>query len=104
MEFGVFVATKIDDWQLIQYAEALGYDRAWVPDSQMIWSDCYATLALAAANTTRIKLGTGVAIPGTRLAPVTAHAIASVNRQAPGRAFLGTGPGPTATRLMRMPP
>ena len=104
MEFGVFVATKIDDWQLIREAEALGYDRAWVPDSQMIWSDCYATLALAAANTTRIKLGTGVAIPGTRIAPVTAHSIASINRLAPGRVFLGIGTGHTAMRVMGKDP
>ena len=104
MEFGVFVATKIDDWQLIRYAEELGYDRAWVPDSQMIWSDCYATLALAAVNTTRIKLGTGVAIPGTRIAPVTAHSIASINRLAPGRTFLGIGTGHTAMRVMGMNP
>ena len=76
MEFSVTVATNIGDWQLIKFAEDLGYDRAWVPDSQMIWSDCYATLAVAAQNTSRIKLGTGVAIPGTRIAPVTAHSIA----------------------------
>jgi alkanesulfonate monooxygenase SsuD/methylene tetrahydromethanopterin reductase-like flavin-dependent oxidoreductase (luciferase family) len=104
MEFGVFVATRIDDWQLIQYAENLGYDRAWIPDSQMIWSDCYATLALAAHNTQRIKLGTGVAIPGTRIAPVTAHSIASINRIAPGRVFLGIGTGHTAMRVMGMDP
>jgi alkanesulfonate monooxygenase SsuD/methylene tetrahydromethanopterin reductase-like flavin-dependent oxidoreductase (luciferase family) len=104
MKFGVFVATKIDDWQLIREAEMLGYDRAWVPDSQMIWSDCYATLALAAANTTRIGLGTGVAIPGTRIAPVTAHSIASINRLAPGRVFLGIGTGHTAMRVMGMDP
>ena len=91
MQFGVCVATKIDDWQLIQYAEERGYDRAWVPDSQMIWSDCYATLALAAQHTSRIQIGTGVAIPGTRIAPVTAHSIASINRLAPGRVFLGIG-------------
>ncbi|MBI2963637.1 MAG: LLM class flavin-dependent oxidoreductase [Deltaproteobacteria bacterium] len=104
MEFGIFVATKIDDWQLVQYAENLGYDRAWIPDSQMIWSDCYATLALAAANTRRIKLGTGVAIPGTRIAPVTAHSIASIARIAPGRVFLGIGTGHTAMRVMGMDP
>ncbi len=34
IQFGVCIATKIDDWQLIQYAEELGYDRAWVPDSR----------------------------------------------------------------------
>jgi alkanesulfonate monooxygenase SsuD/methylene tetrahydromethanopterin reductase-like flavin-dependent oxidoreductase (luciferase family) len=104
MEFSLTVATKIDDWQLIKYAEDLGYDRAWVPDSQMIWSDCYATLALAAHNTSRIKLGTGVAIPGVRIAPVTAHSIASINRIAPGRVFLGIGTGHTAMRVMGMDP
>jgi alkanesulfonate monooxygenase SsuD/methylene tetrahydromethanopterin reductase-like flavin-dependent oxidoreductase (luciferase family) len=104
MKFGVFVATKIDDWQLIKYAEDLGYDTAWVPDSQMIWSDCYATLALAAANTKRIRLGTGVAIPGTRIAPVTAHSIASIAKIAPGRVFLGIGTGHTAMRVMGMDP
>src|ERR671923_1277101 len=104
MQFGVIMATKIDDWQLIPYAEDLGYDRAWIPDSQMIWSDCYATLALAAHQTSRIRLGTGVAIPGTRIAPVTAHAIASINRIAPGRVFLGIGTGHTAMRVMGMDP
>jgi alkanesulfonate monooxygenase SsuD/methylene tetrahydromethanopterin reductase-like flavin-dependent oxidoreductase (luciferase family) len=104
MQFGICVATKIDDWQLIKYAEDLGFHSAWVPDSQMIWSDCYATLALAAHNTSRIRLGTGVAIPGTRIAPVTAHSIASINRVAPGRVFLGIGTGHTAMRVMGMNP
>ena len=104
MEFGICFDTHIDKWDLIRYAEELGYDRAWVPDSQMIWSDCYATLALAAANTKRIQLGTGVAIPGTRLAPVTAHSIASIARLAPGRVFLGIGTGHTAMRVMGMDP
>src|SRR5438552_1582230 len=104
MQFSIMIATKIDDWQIIKYAEDLGYDAAWVPDSQMIWSDCYATLALAAHNTSRIRLGTGVAIPGTRIAPVTAHAIASINRLAPGRVFLGIGTGHTAMRVMGMEP
>src|SRR2546426_9067590 len=104
MKFGLTVATKIDDWQLIREAEQLGYDSAWVPDSQMIWSDCYATLALAAANTSRIRIGTGVAIPGTRIAPVTAHSIASINQLAPGRVFLGIGTGHTAMRVMGQDP
>ena len=104
MQFGVCVATKIDDWQMIKFAEELGYDMAWIPDSQMIWSDCYATLALAAQNTSRIRIGTGVAIPGTRIAPVTAHSIASINRIAPGRVFLGIGTGHTAMRIMGMQP
>ena len=100
MDFGVCVASKIDDIGYIERAEALGYSHAWVADSQMIWSDCYAVLALAAERTSRIRLGTGVAITGTRIAPVTAHSIATINRIAPGRTFLGIGAGNTALRLM----
>ena len=104
MKFGAMVATKIDDWQLLPYAESIGFDSGWVPDSQMIWSDCYAVLALAAAHTSTLRLGTGVAIAGTRPAPVTAHSIASINRLAPGRVFLGIGTGHTAMRVMGFNP
>ena len=100
MKFAVTVDPNINRWDVIRYAEELGYDRAWVPDSQMIWSDTYATLALAAVNTSKIEIGTGVAIPGTRIAPVTAHSIGTINQLAPGRTFLGIGTGHTAMRVM----
>jgi alkanesulfonate monooxygenase SsuD/methylene tetrahydromethanopterin reductase-like flavin-dependent oxidoreductase (luciferase family) len=104
MKFGAMVATSIADWQLLKFAEDLGYDHGWVPDSQMIWSDCYAVLALAAEHTSRIRLGTGVAVAPTRSAPVTAHSIATINRIAPGRVFLGIGTGHTAMRTMGFDP
>ena len=104
MKFGGMVATRIDEWEIFQFLEKLGYSSGWVPDSQMIWSDCYATLSLAAWHTSRIRLGTGVAIAGTRLAPVTAHSIASINKIAPGRVFLGIGTGHTAMRIMGQDP
>ncbi|MBX9604930.1 MAG: LLM class flavin-dependent oxidoreductase [Gammaproteobacteria bacterium] len=104
MKFGAMFATHISDWQIVRLAEDLGYDHAWVPDSQMIWSDCYAVLALAAVNTSRIKIGTGVSIAPTRIAPVTAHSIASIAALAPGRVFLGLGTGHTAMRTMGMNP
>lgn len=104
MKFGVMVAPKIEDWQLLQHAENLGYDSGWVPDSHMIWSDCYGVLALAAHHTSKIRLGTGVAIAPARLAPVTAHSIATINRIAPGRVFLGIGTGHTSMRVMGMNP
>jgi len=104
MKFGIMFDTHIDKWELIRYAEELGYDAAWVPDSQMIWSDCYATMALAAAATKRIRIGTGVSIAGTRIAPVTAHSIATINQLAPGRIFLGLGTGHTAMRVMGQDP
>jgi len=104
MKFGVTVVPRISDWQLFVELEAMGYDCAWAADSQMLYSDAYATLALAAANTSRIRLGTGVSVAGVRLAPVTAHSIASINQLAPGRVFLGIGTGHTAMRVMGMDP
>ena len=37
---------------------------------------------------------------GARIAPVTAHSIATLNRLAPGRTFPGIGAGNTALRIM----
>jgi alkanesulfonate monooxygenase SsuD/methylene tetrahydromethanopterin reductase-like flavin-dependent oxidoreductase (luciferase family) len=73
-------------------------------DSQMIWSDCYATLALVADRTSTIKIGTGVAISGTRPSAVNAAGIATINALAPGRTFFGVGAGNTAMRIMGLPP
>lgn len=104
MKFGVTVAPRVTDWKLLVDIEAMGYDAAWAADSQMLYSDAYAVLALAAANTSRIRLGTGVSVAGVRLAPVTAHSIATINRLAPGRVFLGIGTGHTAMRVMGKDP
>ncbi len=100
MDLGVCVASKIDDIDYVVRAEELGYSHAWMADSQMIWSDPYACLALAAQRTSTIQLGTGVAVAATRPAPVTAASIATINRLAPGRTFLGIGTGNTAMRIM----
>ena len=100
MTLGVCVASDISDIDYAVLAEELGYSHLWFADSQMLWSDCYATMALAAARTTRIKIGTGVAVAGTRTAPVTARSHATINRIAPGRVFCGVGTGNTAMRVM----
>jgi alkanesulfonate monooxygenase SsuD/methylene tetrahydromethanopterin reductase-like flavin-dependent oxidoreductase (luciferase family) len=60
----------------------------------------FATMALAATRTSRIKIGTGVAVAGTRPAPVLAAAMGTINRLAPGRVFCGVGSGNTAMRIM----
>jgi alkanesulfonate monooxygenase SsuD/methylene tetrahydromethanopterin reductase-like flavin-dependent oxidoreductase (luciferase family) len=104
VKLGVCVASNVGDIDYVVRAEALGYSDAWLADSQMIWSDCYATLALAAVRTERIRIGTGVAVTGTRPAPVTAASIATINALAPGRTFLGVGAGNTALRVMGQPP
>jgi alkanesulfonate monooxygenase SsuD/methylene tetrahydromethanopterin reductase-like flavin-dependent oxidoreductase (luciferase family) len=70
----------------------------------MIYSDVYAAMALAAEHTRKIKLGPLVAILGNRIAPVTAHSIATINELAPGRVILGVGTGFTGRNTMGMPP
>jgi len=104
MDIGICVASHIGDIDYVVRAEELGYSHAWFADSQMIWSDCYASLALAADRTSRIRLGTGVAVTGVRPAPVTAASIATINALAPGRTFLGVGTGNTARRIMGQKP
>ncbi len=104
MEFGMCVITKLDEADFAKQCEDLGFDMLWVPDSQMIWGDCYAYMALAAERTSRIKLATGVAVAGTRAAPVIAHSIASVATLAPGRVSLGIGSGNSAYRFMNLKP
>ncbi|MEE8304451.1 MAG: LLM class flavin-dependent oxidoreductase, partial [Candidatus Tectomicrobia bacterium] len=64
MQFGICVMANIDEIGFFTHAERLGYDAVWVTDSQMLFSDCYAVLALAAQHTTRLRLGPGTAICG----------------------------------------
>ena len=71
MKFGVTVVPRASDWQLFVDLETMGYHAAWAADSQMLYSDAYAVLALAAANTSRIRLGTGVSVAGVRPWSVT---------------------------------
>ena len=87
------MAAKIDEVGYGVVAEELGFARIWVADSPMIWSDCYATMALLARETSQIGIGTGVAVAGLRLAPVAAAAHATINRLAPGRVFAASGRG-----------
>jgi 5,10-methylenetetrahydromethanopterin reductase len=100
MDFGIAIATAADSWKLARRAEELGFTHAWFYDTQMLSADCFVAMGAAAVNTTRIRLGTGVLVPSNRIAPVTANALASLNRLAPGRIDFGVGTGFTARRAM----
>src|SRR5881227_1879034 len=104
MKFGFCVMANIDEIGFFPHVEALAYDSVWVADSQMLFSDCYAVCALAAQQTTRLRIGPGTAICGTRIPPVHVAAMATLNRIAPGRVFLGIGTGNTAMRTMGQKP
>ena len=49
MDFGVVFTSRIGDHDLVALAESIGFAQAWFFDSQMIYSDVYATMALAAS-------------------------------------------------------
>src|SRR3977135_2153923 len=51
-----------------------------------------------------MRLGTRVNGPGLRLARVAANGIATINRLAPGRCFIGLGTGHTAMRTLGQKP
>jgi len=87
---------------VVQRAEQLGFSHAWFYDTQLLNPDVFIGMALAAMQTSRIRLGTGVLIPSNRIEPVTANALATLNRLAPGRIDFGVGSGFTGRRTMDM--
>jgi alkanesulfonate monooxygenase SsuD/methylene tetrahydromethanopterin reductase-like flavin-dependent oxidoreductase (luciferase family) len=105
MDFGICVMPRPDNCaREAQLAEKLGFSHIWVADTQLMAGDVFVCLALIAAATSRARLGTGVAIAGTRIAPVTACALGSLNQVAPGRVICGIGTGNSARRTMGLPP
>src|SRR3954462_5250915 len=104
MKFGFCMMADVDEIGFFSFVENLGYDSVWVADSQMLFSDVYAVCALAAQHTRTLRIGPGTAICGTRIPPVQVAAMATLNRMAPGRVFLGIGTGNTAMRTMGQRP
>ena len=88
----------------VRRAEALGWDAAWQPDSQLRRRDTYVLLAAAARATERIVMGPLLANPINRHPSVTASSIATIDELAPGRVVLGWGVGDTAVRLSGLRP
>ncbi len=85
-------------------AEEIGYDGIVYVDSQNLAGDCYVTMALAAHATSHLKLGTGVTNSYTRHPSVTASAIATVQAESGGRAYMGIGRGDSALAHLGLAP
>jgi 5,10-methylenetetrahydromethanopterin reductase len=100
MEMSIALASDTDSWRHVKRAESLGFHSAWFYDTQLLNPDVFICMALAAANTERIRLGTGVLIPSNRIEPVAANAFATLNKLAPGRIDFGVGTGFTGRRTM----
>lgn len=82
--------------QLAELAESVGFDMAWMADSQLFTKDPWVALTLAAAGTKTIGLGPGVTNPVTRHFTVTACTSAALAEASGGRCVLGIGAGDAA--------
>ncbi len=100
MDFCIGTCAKIDQVGLVKQAEDLGVTHFGVGEGPLLFSDPYQQLALASQVTSTINLGTLVTNPLTRIAPVTANSVATLNHLAPGRTFLGIGTANNALRSM----
>lgn len=85
-------------------AEEIGYDGVYLYDSPALYGDVWICLARVAEATSRITIGTGVAVPSLRHPMVTASAIASVEELAPGRGVYAFGSGFSARLAMGQKP
>ncbi len=90
--------------ELAVAAEELGFRGVWVADSQSVFRDAYAALALCAARTSKVRLATGVTNPVTRHPAVLAGSIATLDELSGGRATLGIGLGESSVRTLGLRP
>jgi probable F420-dependent oxidoreductase len=117
MRYGVTAQLTDKSIGIVELAKAVedrGLDSVWLPEHTHIPTsrltppptgddelaeeykrsiDPFIGLAAAAAVTTRLRLGTGVALPAQREPIVTAKALATLDQLSGGRFVLGTGFG-----------
>src|SRR5436190_262653 len=107
MEFGVTVLPDppFSRWlELIQLAERHGVGYAWTYDSHVLWQESVPMLAVAARETSTIKLGHFVTNPATRDPTVLASAYATLQDLSDGRMAMGIGRGDSAVRYIGRQP
>ncbi len=82
-----FGATELVDY--VQRLESLGYDSVWIPD--MFGREIYVTCAHLLANTTTIKVASGIAHVYGRDAIASAQAARTLSELSGGRFIHGVG-------------
>jgi probable F420-dependent oxidoreductase len=90
--------------ELISLAEQHGFEYAWTYDSHVLWQESIPLLAVAARETSKIKMGHFVTNPGTRDPTVLASAYATLNDLSDGRMVMGIGRGDSARRYIGQQP
>src|SRR3977135_2729983 len=89
---------------LIQGAGSHGFAYAWTSDSRTLWQESIPTLAVAARETSKIKLGHFVTNPATRDPTVLASSYATLHDLSDGRMAMGIGRGDSAVRYIGRQP
>src|SRR3954469_253623 len=84
-------------------AEQVGFESAWIIDSQLLCREVYVSLAACLMHTTNLRVATGVTQPATRHLSVVASAVATLQEMAPGRMMLGLGTGFSSLRTIGKP-
>jgi probable F420-dependent oxidoreductase len=90
--------------ELISLAEQHGFEYAWTYDSHVLWQESIPLLAVAARETSKIKMGHFVTNPGTRDPTVLASAYATLQDLSDGRMVMGIGRGDSAVRYIGRQP
>ena len=90
--------------ELMQLAEAQGFEYAWTYDSHVLWQESMPVMALAADQTSKIKLGHMVTNPAIRDPTVLASAYATLQDISNGRMIMGVGRGDSSVRYVGRKP
>jgi 5,10-methylenetetrahydromethanopterin reductase len=104
VEFGVSYPASFEAVEQAVLAEELGFDTIGFYDSPALEPDVWITIANVVQTTRRIRVGTEVLIPHLRHPMAQAAAIATIERLAPGRLYVGVGTGFTGRMAMGQRP
>jgi len=88
IDVGVLVPNLLDMPNVARAAEAIGFNCLWTSETQ---HEPFLPLALAAEHTTRIELGTAIAVAFPRSPTVLAHVAWDLANASRGRFILGLG-------------
>ncbi len=88
IDAGVLVPNLLDMPNTARAAEEVGFDCLWTSETQ---HDAFLPLALAAEHTTRIGLGTSIAVAFSRSPTTLAHIAWDLQNASQGRFILGLG-------------
>jgi probable F420-dependent oxidoreductase len=90
--------------RLSQQAESAGFTYTWMFDSHVLWMEPFPLMALIAANTKRMHIGTCVTNPAVRDVTVAASLFATLNLVSQGRMEMGIGRGDSSRRVLGKKP